>query len=74
MKTDDDFGFTHASEDELFSERKVDDKAQKLRDMIMPLLNNLKANPEKDIIKWNGADRVKRIDEFIDRMNSLIND
>ena len=66
----DDFGFSIVDEKDLAS---TDAKAQQLRDMIMPLLLNLKANPDKDIIKWNGADRVKRIDDFIRKMDELLN-
>jgi hypothetical protein len=67
---EDDFGFSIVDEKDLAS---TDAKAQQLRDMIMPLLLNLKANPDKDIIKWNGADRVKRIDDFIRKMDELLN-
>lgn len=67
-----DFGFT--SEDELKVEvsTKVNDKATAIRDMVMPLLNNLKKNPDKDIIKWEGKQRIKQIDAFIKKMNSLV--
>jgi len=67
-----DFGFT--SEDELKVEvsTQVNDKAATIRDMIMPLLNNLKKNPDKDIIKWEGKSRVKQIDAFIKKMDKLI--
>jgi len=67
-----DFGFT--SEDELKVEvsTKVNDKATAIRDMIMPLLNNLKKNPDKDIIKWEGKARIKQIDAFIKKMDKLI--
>lgn len=67
-----DFGFT--SEDELKVEvsTKVNDKASTIRDMIMPLLNNLKKNPDKDIIKWEGKQRIKQIDTFIKKMDKLI--
>lgn len=67
-----DFGFT--SEDELKVEvsTKVNDKASTIRDMIMPLLNNLKKNPDKDIIKWEGKSRIKQIDAFIKKMDKLI--
>jgi hypothetical protein len=40
--------------------------------MILPFLKNLKQNPEKDIIKWNGKDRIKKIDEFIEKINVLV--
>lgn len=66
----DDFGFSIVDEAEL----SVDTKTEQLKAMIMPLLLNLKANPDKDIIKWNGADRVKRIDDFIRKMDELLND
>jgi hypothetical protein len=67
-----DFGFT--SEDELKVEvsTQVNDKAATIRDMIMPLLNNLKKNPDKDIIKWEGKARIKQIDAFIKKMDKLI--
>lgn len=62
-----DFGFSiEHSEDLVVS----DNRAEKLRDMIMPLLNNLKKNPEADIIRW--PNRVEKIDEFIAKMNSLV--
>jgi len=73
-----DFGFT--SEDELkagelelqyqLGSSRV--KLEGLRNMIMPLLNQLKKNPDKDIIKWPGADRVKQIDTFIKKMDTYI--
>jgi hypothetical protein len=73
-----DFGFT--SEDELKAgELELQDqigstpvKLEGLRKMIMPLLLNLKKNPDKDIIKWAGADRVKNIDAFIKKMDAYI--
>lgn len=67
-----DFGFT--SEEELkatFSEES-NAKAIELKNMIMPLLNNLKKNPELDVIKWPGAQRVKQINDFIAKMNKLV--
>jgi hypothetical protein len=66
---EDDFGFSIVDEKDLIT---TDTKAQQLRDMIMPLLTNLKANPDKDIIKWNGADRVKRINDFIRKMDQVL--
>lgn len=67
-----DFGFT--SEDELKTvvTTQVNDKAVALKNMIMPLLNNLKKNPDKDIIKWEGKQRIKQIDTFIKKMEKLI--
>lgn len=64
----DDFGFTFSDTTEL--KASADDKVQGLRKMIMPLLNNLKKNPEKDTIVW--PDRVKKIDAFIKKMDDYI--
>ena len=73
MKQEDDFGFTFADSTELSAEvDTATEKLEKLRAMILPLLNNLKKNPEKDMIKWNGSDRVKKVDEFIKKINDLV--
>jgi hypothetical protein len=73
LKNDDnDFGFTFADEESFVKPDNT--KLLELRAMIIPLLNNLKKNPDKDIIQWPGKDRIKRIDIFIARMDKLIND
>ena len=69
MEEDDDFGFSLVGEEDI---APVDDRAEKLRKMIMPFLNNLKKNPEKDYIQWKGKDRIKKIDEFIVKINKLV--
>jgi hypothetical protein len=68
MKNDFDFGFSTAKEEDFI----VDDKTKLygLRDMVMPLLNNLMKNPENEIIKWPG--RKERIEAFIKQMNEFI--
>lgn len=76
FEMDFDFGFT--TEDELKSTEvealgNTQEKLAGLRKMIMPLLLNLKKNPEKDIIKWEGAQRIKQIDAFIKKMDAYIN-
>lgn len=55
---DDDFGFSFTTTDELVPV----DKAQGIYNMILPLLNNLMTNPEKEYIHW--PDRVKKIEAF----------
>lgn len=70
-----DFGFT--TEEELKSTEieqlgTTQEKLDGLRAMIMPLLLNLKKNPDKDIIKWEGKQRVKQIDSFIKKMDEFI--
>ena len=84
--TDDfDFGFTMVDEEELDLVKEVKatvqstttevDKLQKkcdtLYNMVMPLLNNLAKNPDKDYIKWNGADRLKKIETFRDKLDEV---
>jgi len=83
--SDFDFGFTMVDEDELEIVQAVKstaetsasevDKLQKkcdnLYNMVMPLLNNLAQNPDKDYIKWNGADRMKKIEQFRDKMDEV---
>jgi len=44
-------------------------KLRKLHAAIMPLLNNLSKNPEKDFIHW--PDRVEKIQEFIIKINKI---
>ena len=79
-----DFGFTAVSEDELDVVRAAqeqtetlaakleatDERARMLYDAIMPLLNNLKANPEKDYIYW--PNRYEKLDEFSDRLYKIM--
>lgn len=76
--TDDifDFGFTAVDEDELQAVQAVkaeatevastatatQDRLDKLYNAIMPLLTNLKKNPEKEYILW--PDRTAKIEQF----------
>jgi len=85
--SDFDFGFTMVNEDELDIVQKVTTEAQvttsnldsmqkkcdTLYNMIMPLLNNLAANPDKDYIKWDGKDRLAKIEPFRDKLDSVYN-
>ena len=83
--SDFDFGFTMVDENELdvvkdvktdatATEAEVDEyknKCDTLYNMVLPLLNNLAANPEKDYIKWNGKDRLNKIEQFRDKMDEV---
>ena len=75
-----DFGFTAVDETELNSyqqaEAKVEDaeevalavseKIDNLYNAIQPLLNNLKANPEKEYILWpNRLEKVEQFEKFL---------
>ena len=71
-----DFGFTAVDEDELEavqqqsakteimaqSANRLEDKIDKLYNAILPLLSNLKKNPEKEMIRW--PNRTAKIEEF----------
>ena len=69
MNDEEDFGFSFVDTNEIKEQAK--DKVQGLRDMIMPLLNNLMKNPEKDTILW--PDREKKIKAFVKKMDAYIN-
>ena len=78
-----DFGFTVVNEDELEVAQKAtktataatatakstDDKLNKLYNAIIPLLTNLKANPEKDYILW--PKRLEKVDAFEDMLQKI---
>lgn len=71
-----DFGFTAVDEEELESYKQVSsvasstqNKVDKLYNAIIPLLNNLKANPEKDYILW--PNRLKKVEEFEDYLTRI---
>ena len=67
-----DFGFTLVDENELdvaqtatasaAEASTTQGKLDKLYNAIGPLLNNLKANPEKEYIKW--PNRVEKVEAF----------
>lgn len=71
-----DFGFTAVDETELDSVQQLSkvakqsssnfdhaqDKLDKLYNAIIPLLNNLKKNPEKEYILW--PDRLSKVEQF----------
>lgn len=63
---DDDFGFSFTSAEEI----SPTDKVQGIYNMILPLLNNLMANPEKEMIHW--PDRVKKIEAFKAKLKKYI--
>ena len=75
-----DFGFTAVDEDELEVVQKqtqklestsgkaeeLEDKLNKLYNSILPLLSNLKKNPEKDYIHLpNGTEKVEAFEDMI---------
>lgn len=72
MSIDFDFGFTAVDEDELEVVQQAkttaneaeatSDKLNNLYNAILPLLSNLKKNPEKDYIYW--PNRVEKVEQF----------
>jgi len=76
MSTDFDFGFTLVDEADLDVSKELasattastsaQDKLDTLYNAITPLLNNLKANPEREYIKWpNRVDKVEAFETHI---------
>ena len=84
--TDDffDFGFSAVDESELESLQKAtaeveeatasaltyEEKLNSLYNAIVPLLTNLKKNPEKDYIYW--PNRLERVEKFEDYISSIV--
>jgi len=71
-----DFGFTAVEEDELEAVQKVsvaaestEDRLHNLYNAIIPLLNNLKQNPEKDYILW--PNRLEKVEQFESHLQSI---
>lgn len=74
-----DFGFTTVTEDELEAVQKLtataeeaasfEDRVNNLYNSITPLLNQLKANPEKEYIYW--PNRVEKIEAFEDHLYKI---
>jgi hypothetical protein len=79
-----DFGFTAVDENELSSVRELkssvettatdaEEKGEKLNSLynaILPLLGNLKKNPEKDYIYW--PNRVAKVEEFEEIIANIV--
>ena len=80
-----DFGFTAVDEDELQAVQKTQalandaeqmastaqEKLDKLYNAIVPLLNNLKKNPEEEYILW--PDRLKKVEQFETYLQGIYN-
>tara|TARA_B100001093_G_scaffold57735_3_gene48859 strand:- start:23592 stop:23852 length:261 start_codon:yes stop_codon:yes gene_type:complete len=78
-----DFGFTAVDETELEAVQKAtatvkevassatstQEKLDNLFNAIMPLLNNLKKNPEKEYILW--PDRLAKVEAFEDSLQAI---
>lgn len=86
LDDEDDFGFTAVSEDELKEiERQLETVVQQttttastleqklndLYDAIMPLLNNLEKNPEREYIYW--PNRQEKIKSFKEKLFDIVN-
>jgi hypothetical protein len=71
-----DFGFTAVDENELEAVQSVtasasstEERLHGLYNAIIPLLNNLKKNPEKDYILW--PNRLAKVEEFEDHLQKI---
>lgn len=77
-----DFGFTAVDESELEAVQNAQkvavqaegtaDKLNQLYNAILPLLNNLKKNPDKDYIYW--PNRIEKVEQFEDYITNIIKD
>ena len=79
-----DFGFTAVDESELDAVKEVqasassssaekkelEEKVNKLYNAILPLLTNLKKNPEKEYILW--PNRTEKIEQFEEHIYKII--
>jgi hypothetical protein len=75
MEDDDfDFGFTTIHADDLPHDKEAELTAalQKLYNSILPLLQNLKSQPEKDYIMW--PDRTTKITAFKKKIDNIVKD
>ena len=78
-----DFGFSVVDEKELEAvttasakveaasgtAQAVQDKMDKMYNAVMPLLNNLQKNPEKEYIYW--PNRLDKVEEFSDKLKEV---
>lgn len=78
-----DFGFTAVDENELEAVQKAAEtastasstadelqaKVDKLYNAVVPLLNNLKKNPEKEYIYW--PNRIEKVEQFEDYLYNI---
>ena len=79
-----DFGFTAVDETELKAVQEttakletsdsesaeLENKLNKLYNAILPLLSNLKMNPEKEYILW--PNRVEKVEEFEELISNIV--
>lgn len=76
-----DFGFTAVTEDELEAVTDLQKRAdtalnyqtrlENLYNAVVPLLNNLKKNPEKEYILW--PNRLEKVEQFEDMLQDIYN-
>lgn len=73
QELDHDFGFTIIDQTELTTgQDMLTSQLQELYDAIIPLLKNLKANPDKDTIVW--PNRTVKINEFKTKIDKIVGD
>jgi hypothetical protein len=72
MSDDDDFGFSIVSETEVNNPKieTAQNKLEQLRKLILPLLNNLAKDDNKDYIHW--PNRSKKLKELIGKINKIV--
>tara|TARA_R110001592_G_scaffold147756_2_gene372283 strand:+ start:2758 stop:3048 length:291 start_codon:yes stop_codon:yes gene_type:complete len=70
-----DFGFSFADTDEVAQEsslvQSTSDSMSSIERIILPLLVNMKKDPERDYILWKGHDRVSQCNLAIERLLNI---
>lgn len=73
QELDHDFGFTIIDQTDLTAGHDaLTSQLQELYNAIIPLLKNLKANPDKDTIVW--PNRAAKIEEFKTKIDKIVGD
>lgn len=67
--SDDDFGFTTVPSKPQVIEVTVDDRLERVKKLVLPLINNLMKDPDKDI-HW--PDRDKKLADFKKKLLDII--
>jgi len=67
--SDDDFGFTTVPSKPVTVEVTVEDRLERVKKLVLPLINNLMKDPDKDI-HW--PDRDKKLMDFKVKLLAII--
>jgi hypothetical protein len=66
---EDDFGFTLVEEEDLMKV-PTDDRAERIYKLILPLIKNLSAGKDEDVIKW--PNRKQKLADFQKKIEKIL--